>query len=419
MNQSSFISNQIKQHRNVVVPNAVNRDAAFFHPLVQPKLTINQPGDIYEQEADAMADKIMRMPAGNSGTSPFFRQAITPIQRMCSDCEEEEKTMQRKEAGTELLDESTPASYLKTIPGGTSLSKAERNFFEPRIGHDLANVRLHTDHAANRSARSINALAYTYQNNIVFASGQYDPGSDGGKRLMAHELTHTLQQTGDRGLPSNAVQRKLVIDPADVVPMAPGMSGPPLPLTFAVQGLLDDLCADGQFLVNHTSGNVTLTDPEFCDEWYIPMLPEIKRVNNTATPVGCACLCNVVNDAQTTTVSFRAGGPGASPGSVAGAGAGQGGVRTDSTVSIDPRFQGQYRINGQWVDVPFYLLFSHELCGHALPKMRGTHAARGAGPAGGTPPQERHAVDIERDIAAEHRQPRRPEDYSGDARERP
>jgi hypothetical protein len=98
---------------------------------------------------------------------------------------------------------------------------------------------------------------------------------------------------------------------------------------------------------------------------------------------------------------------------------GQGGATTSPTVSIDPSFQGQYFVGGKWVDVPFHLLFAHEVCGHALPKMLGTHVARAAGPASGTPPQEAAAVAVERAIAAEQGLPRRPDDYSGAARQRP
>lgn len=388
----------------------------------QPKLSINQPGDAYEQEADAVADKVMRMGnVSSTQTNTFFKPSITAVQRKCAHCAEEEKKAQRKEDGNNETT-STPQveNYLGSLSGGTKLSPAERSFFEPGIGRDLSQVNLHTDSAANASAKSINALAYTHGNHIVFGAGQYQPQTDNGKRLMAHELTHTVQQTDSPSLKnSNPVQRKLVVNPNDSVPLPPNIQGPPTPLTHAVQQMLNDLCADGQFQVNTTSGEVTMADPEFCEEWHAPMLPDIKRVNNTATPAGCSCLCDVVNNAQTTTVEFRAGGPGTNPGSVAGAGAGQGGVKTNATVKIDPNFQGQYRINGNWVDVPFYLLFSHELCGHALPKMQGTHVARGATPAGGTPPQEQHAVDVERDIAAEHGEPRRPDDYSGDARQKP
>jgi hypothetical protein len=78
--------------------------------------------------------------------------------------------------------------------GGQALSREERSFFEPRFGRDLGNVRLHTDQQAAAAAREVNARAFTRGHDVYFAEGQYQPHSDAGRRLMAHELTHTLQQ---------------------------------------------------------------------------------------------------------------------------------------------------------------------------------------------------------------------------------
>ncbi|SFQ47501.1 eCIS core domain-containing protein [Parafilimonas terrae] len=92
-------------------------------------------------------------------------------------------------------------NYINTLSGGEPLSKQEKNFFEPRIDSDFSDVRIHTDRSANQSAKNLNALAYTQGNNIVFGSGQYKPDTDDGKKLLAHELTHVVQQNG-------ALQRK-------------------------------------------------------------------------------------------------------------------------------------------------------------------------------------------------------------------
>ncbi len=80
--------------------------------------------------------------------------------------------------------------------GGQSLSVSERAFFEPRFGQDFSNVRLHTDARAAGTAHAVNAKAYTIGNDVVFGSGYYAPGTDGGRRLLAHELVHTMQQSG-------------------------------------------------------------------------------------------------------------------------------------------------------------------------------------------------------------------------------
>jgi len=159
----------------------------------QPKLSVNQPGDMFEQEADEVADKVMRM-NDPSSEKKFFSPPV--IQRKCDHCEEEEKKkLQRKEMG------NVPAAglpdterYLSSLQGGKSLSNTERSFFEPGMSYDFSNVTIHTDANANQSAKNINALAYTKGNNIVFGADQYKPETSEGKKLMAHELTHVMQQ---------------------------------------------------------------------------------------------------------------------------------------------------------------------------------------------------------------------------------
>ncbi len=242
--------------------------------------------------------------------------------------------------------------------------------------------------------------------------------------VITNSETHSAKDAVASGLVQRAnmpfLQRRLVINPTDVIPLPQGVAGPPTPLTIAVKGLIDDTCPDGHFQVDGATGNVTPQNAQFCQQ--PPPPPPWLAADVSSTPVGCRCICDVVNNAQTTTIAFRAGGPGTAPRSVPGAGPGQGGVPTSPTVYADPRFQGQYLINGRWVDIPFHLIFAHELCGHALPKMQGTHTPRsGVVPPGGTPDAERQAVDVERQIAAEHNPPlpRRPEDYSGGARQKP
>lgn len=80
--------------------------------------------------------------------------------------------------------------------GGQPLPESTRSFFEPRFGHDFSRVRVHHDARAAESARAINARAYTRGRDIVFGAGQYAPGTSSGQRLLAHELTHVIQQRG-------------------------------------------------------------------------------------------------------------------------------------------------------------------------------------------------------------------------------
>lgn len=81
--------------------------------------------------------------------------------------------------------------------GGQPLPEPTREYFESRIGHDFSGVRVHTDSAAVEMNRNLNARAFTHEDHIYFNAGEYPPSTDEGKRILAHELTHTIQQTGD------------------------------------------------------------------------------------------------------------------------------------------------------------------------------------------------------------------------------
>jgi hypothetical protein len=178
-----------------------DRSSSFFGPVVQPKLTINQPNDIYEQEADAVAEKVMRMPDPKS-ESTFFQPKPVPLnslQRKCSNCEEEEKVQMKGET-TALVGFAAPQSVNDVInSGGQSLDRSTRNFMESRFGYDFGNVKIHNDASAHQSSKEINALAYTNGNHLVFGEGQYQPNTSSGKKLLAHELAHVIQQSGNHG----------------------------------------------------------------------------------------------------------------------------------------------------------------------------------------------------------------------------
>jgi hypothetical protein len=174
---------------------------AFFSPaVIQPKLTVNEPGDVFEREADTVADQVMR--SEQDEKDEVVQPKISPlsIQRKCAGCEEEkEKRLQRK-AGTNSAPPTTAPSFAAEAlhSGGRPLDTGTRAFMESRFGRDFSNVRIHDDALAAKSARSINALALTSGNNIAFNEGQYAPGTPRGKRLLAHELTHVVQQNTTR-----------------------------------------------------------------------------------------------------------------------------------------------------------------------------------------------------------------------------
>jgi hypothetical protein len=323
-------------------------------------------------------------------------------------------------AGTATASNTVSQQIQNTQGGGSPLPDSTKTFMESGFGAGFSDVRIHSGSEAAQLSGELNAQAFTVGKDIYFNSGKYAPGSPEGKHLLAHELTHTLQQGGNRsmGQAKNMLQRKLVITPA-VLPPVPGSGKPGVPFTTAAQALLRETCPDGGITVDPKSGVVSTSDTFS----HPPLLPDVTEADISSTPVGCKCLCDVINSAQTTTIDFVAGTdpktrPNVSGGvrkGFTGAGAG------DPHVLVDPSFQGQYRINGKWVDIPFFLIFAHEICGHALPFMQGKRVPIGPGPANGVPPHERVSVDVERQIAAEHNPPlpRRPEDYGGDARQKP
>ena len=162
---------------------------------VQAKLKIGSPNDVYEQEADRVADRVIRMP------DPAVQRKCAACESGgagCGECAKEEEHVQRMPAAKT----HSPLPAAKPLAtGGTALSKSSRDYFEPRMGYDFSSVRLHTGPEAARSAQSFAARAYTFGSNIVFAAGEYNPGAPEGNRLLAHELTHVVQQ--GRALPSD------------------------------------------------------------------------------------------------------------------------------------------------------------------------------------------------------------------------
>ncbi len=182
--------------------------------MIQAKLKIGQPGDKYEQEADRVAEQVIRMPE-----SQIAERASVPrqtqdslVQRVCAECdeelhrqpieEEEEELLQAKEmpGQTPEVNSNVEANINALREGGQPLPESVRNYFEPRFGYDFSQVRVHTDMRAAESARSVNAQAYTVGQNIVFEKGQYSPSAKAGKKLLAHELTHTIQQEANKNI---------------------------------------------------------------------------------------------------------------------------------------------------------------------------------------------------------------------------
>src|SRR5262249_14347720 len=113
----------------------------------------------------------------------------------CASCEEEENKLQRKEAGPGPATAPSVVNDVLNSPG-RPLDADTRAFMEPRFGHDFSKVRVHADTGAAESARAVRAQAYTVGQDVVFAAGHYDPTSTRGRQLLAHELSHVVQQSG-------------------------------------------------------------------------------------------------------------------------------------------------------------------------------------------------------------------------------
>lgn len=165
--------------------------APLTQPKVQTKLTINRPGDEYEQEADRVAAHVMRM--ATTDASPH-------VQRKCAACEDEEEKV-RRSSSTDSPGAAPPVVHQVLREPGQPLDAATRAFMEPRFDVDFSQVRVHTGSEAAKSADAVNAIAYTVNRDIVFAEGQYSPNSEAGSKLLAHELTHVIQQHAAHVLP--------------------------------------------------------------------------------------------------------------------------------------------------------------------------------------------------------------------------
>lgn len=287
--QSSPAANPLLELQRSIGNQAIQR--LISSPSIQAKLQVSTPGDPYEQEADRVADTVMRMPEPEAtqekaqriqakplttritplvrrapeepseedeeqivATKPILQRAVplavredddeekvAPklIQRMCTECEKQPEEDQaggmvhKKSVSEQLPDDdelqgqsvqlkgghtqapqvtpSVAANIHAMNGGGSPMSNSSRAFFEPRFGADFSQVRVHTDSRAAETAKSINARAFTVGRNIAFGGGQFAPDSQDGRRLLAHELTHVVQQNG--GQLQESVRRSPGPDP--------------------------------------------------------------------------------------------------------------------------------------------------------------------------------------------------------------
>ncbi|MGH8564161.1 MAG: eCIS core domain-containing protein [Gammaproteobacteria bacterium] len=171
---------------------------AVSPPLIQAKLTVNSPGDEYEREADRVAEQVMRMPA---------------VQREALDEDEEPEIMTKREQahaadGAFEAGEEFEQQLRATRRQGQPLPASLREEFETKLGADFSGVRIHTDALADQLNQSIQAQAFTTGRDVFFRQGAYDPESRSGQAVIAHELTHVVQQAAS-GRANHLIQRRV------------------------------------------------------------------------------------------------------------------------------------------------------------------------------------------------------------------
>jgi hypothetical protein len=158
---------------------------------ILPRLKVSSPGDVYEQEADRIADQVMHMP------DPQFQRTCA-CGAVCPRCRMGQVGHQDSQAKQGEPEQAAKALVPPVVNGGLRSSgrpidSATREFMESRFGHDFSRVRVHTDRKATGSAEAMNAMAYTMGQDVVFGDGKYAPATGQGRRLIAHELAHVVQ----------------------------------------------------------------------------------------------------------------------------------------------------------------------------------------------------------------------------------
>lgn len=184
-----------------VLPAACTADLEEppMHPAVQlpgglqAKLHVGAVNDPLEHEADRAAEQVVRMHAQQMRRTPAAHEA--------------DRSLPAGPARPASAAGGAPAGSCGVLRApGQPLDAATRAYFEPRFGHDFSRVRVHTDETAAQSARAVHALAFTVGHNLVFDAGQFAPQTSSGRRLLAHELAHVIQQAGTAPAPTPGAQ---------------------------------------------------------------------------------------------------------------------------------------------------------------------------------------------------------------------
>jgi hypothetical protein len=183
--------------------------------VAQGKLKVGSSSDPHEREADRVADAVVGPAAGTARPASALTGSAPTVQRKC-ECEEDELAQGKDAQATDAASGRALESRMDAVRGGGQpLDPALRHFFEPRLGHDFAGVKVHADGAAAEAAQTVSARAFTVGRDIVFGAGEWKPETQSGRHLLAHELAHVVQQ-------DSLVRRQ----PLPGMEEVPGMEGP-------------------------------------------------------------------------------------------------------------------------------------------------------------------------------------------------
>jgi len=204
----------------------------FFGALAksQSSLAVSSPGDIHEEEADRVSDQVMRMSQPGR---------VCPCGGACPTCQT--KPVALKSAGTPAATPALEGQLHSSRGEGHPLPSETLGFMEQAFGADFSAVRVHVDHRAEQMNQELNARAFTHGSHIYFDRGQYQPSSSAGKHLLAHELTHVMQQSADR--PQVFRSPNPAPPPAPYIPGRPAHNHPALGVWASVQANAVRVCA--------------------------------------------------------------------------------------------------------------------------------------------------------------------------------
>lgn len=310
----------VKENKNSQSkPKSLGKESFFSAAPIQTKLQVNQPGDKYEVEADQVAEQVIQKisvsASDTSSTNPRNENNFNPkpsnspetnapkthvsslIQTKCESCETEEKEnpkeeeIQRKHephiflqadnsqeystlmaksqtSDSHPVSPHTAAQLFASKGGGDPLPKNTRSEMERGFGVDFSNVRTHTRASAVDMSKNLGAQAFTHGLDIYFNSGKFEPNSQSGKKLLAHELTHVVQHCNDNGVNGTILRKvfgnRFTFDSQKICPPKAEI----LQSDTKDSEIAEDLYGNSEFPIDYIDeNNINIDYENLLDEW--------------------------------------------------------------------------------------------------------------------------------------------------------